>query len=642
MQSVAIIRRDSQKKSVRSSPVLSEILEPRMLLSAYTLNTLASFQMGSGNPWNPTGSSMVEDSAGDIFGLVSQVGSTQRNGIFELAKGSNTPTLAGEIIPTFGPGNVSNGETGGLVMDENGNIFGSQSLTGDPSGDGVVFELPSGSHTVMTVAQFNGSGNGSGPVGHLINDSTGNVFGTTRAGGANNAGTVWEVAAGTTAITVLASFPPSAASGSANGLVMDANGNLFGTIGTNQATPSSTNFGSVWELPKGGGSVNILASFDGSNGSNPVSPLYVDASDNVFGETEFGGPDFTSGNNQSGDGTIFEVAAGSGTIHTAAIFSPQIGQPVQGVTADAAGDLFGVTTTTPDQVFELPAGGNKITQLTTLGGDSPLQGLLLDSSGDLFGTTQSGGTNGDGAVFELTPSAASSSLTQTLSGKIPSAAIAGQKVNLSQTAKITNSGASTISGTITAKLFLATGATVDASSIQLTSLNKKAKLKPHAHLVFRFKVASLSAAVPNGTYHVILEITDPDGNVSQTASTATITVAPPQIDLTGVFSKTPVPGKNGKTVLTITVSNHGTTAATGPLAFNIDSSPDGLIGDATVITSENKKINLKPQKSQKITAVVTLSAGIYFIVIDLDPANAFHDVSLANNVFASATQVTVA
>ena len=46
-------------------------------------------------------------------------------------------------------------------------------------------------------------------------------------------------------------------------------------------------------------------------------------------------------------------------------------------------------------------------QLTTLvsfnGADGalPIAGLIADAAGDLFGTTNSGGTDGDGTVFEL-------------------------------------------------------------------------------------------------------------------------------------------------------------------------------------------------------------------------------------------------
>src|SRR5579871_6778498 len=112
MQCNSITCSQSQKKRAFSVGKFSEMLEPRMLLSGSTLTTLASFTKGAGQPWNPTGSSLVEDSAGDIFGLTSQVGSTGHNGIFELAKGASTPTLAAEIIPT-GAGKVPNGATGG-------------------------------------------------------------------------------------------------------------------------------------------------------------------------------------------------------------------------------------------------------------------------------------------------------------------------------------------------------------------------------------------------------------------------------------------------------------------------------------------------------------------------------------------------
>jgi hypothetical protein len=85
----------------------------------------------------------------------------------------------------------------------------------------------------------------------------------------------------------------------------------------------------------------------------------------------------------------------------------------------------------------------------------------------------------------------------------------------------------------------------------------------------------------------------------------------------------------------------GNVAAAGKLTFNIDSSPDGQIGDATLITPLIKKINIKPGKPAKITVATTLTAGSYFVVIELNPANSFADVNLANNTFAPSAQITV-
>jgi hypothetical protein len=237
-------------------------------------------------------------------------------------------------------------------------------------------------------------------------------------------------------------------------------------------------------------------------------------------------------------------------------------------------------------------------------------------------------------------SAGGSSVTPALGGALPSSTIAGQKLNATQTVTLT-AGPKSVSGTVKIALYLDTGTGVDAGAILLQSTSKRLKLKANGRLSTKLKILQLPASVPNGTYHVVVQVTDPAGVTSDAASAGTITVAPPQIDLAGAFSKTPVPGKGGKTVLTLNVSNMGNSAAAAALTFNVDRSPDGQLSDATVITTSTKKINLKPQKSTKIVDAVVLPAGAYFMVIQLDPSDAFKDINLANDVFASSSQVTV-
>ena len=79
-------------------------------------------------------------------------------------------------------------------MDSSGNLYGTTGQ-GGASGDGTVFELAKGSSTITTLASFNGS-DGDNPRAGLIMDSSGNLYGTTRDGGANGYGTVFELAKG--------------------------------------------------------------------------------------------------------------------------------------------------------------------------------------------------------------------------------------------------------------------------------------------------------------------------------------------------------------------------------------------------------------------------------------------------------------
>src|SRR5208337_1073544 len=100
-------------------------------------------------------------------------------------------------------------------------------------------------------------------------------------------------------------------------LVEDSSGNLFGT--TAYGGPSyyiDGGTGTVFEVAAGSGSITTLASFDGTNGAGPNGGLVEDSSGNLFGTTAYGGPMYSGGG--SGAGTVFEVAAGSGSISTIA------------------------------------------------------------------------------------------------------------------------------------------------------------------------------------------------------------------------------------------------------------------------------------------------------------------------------------
>jgi uncharacterized repeat protein (TIGR03803 family) len=131
-------------------------------------------------------------------------------------------------ITVLGTFNGANGELPyeGVVADKSGNLYGTASA-GGLFNDGTLFEVQQGSGTITAVASFNG-GNGSFPTSSLIEDSSGNLFGTTSSGGAYGDGTVFEVEQGSDIITTLASFDSSSGSpGPPSALILDSGGNVF-------------------------------------------------------------------------------------------------------------------------------------------------------------------------------------------------------------------------------------------------------------------------------------------------------------------------------------------------------------------------------------------------------------------------------
>ncbi len=348
--------------------------------------------------WWPC-AALIADSSGNLYGTTDGGGYAGYGAtVFEVAAGTHALTT----LVTFNNG--SNGEypESPLLADSNGNLYGTTS-GGGTYGCGLIFQVVPATHTLTTLVTFN-SANGQSPRGGLIADANGNFFGTTSGGGSINGqpsggGTVFEVTAGTHALTTLVTFTSGGASGANpfGGVIADSSGNLYGT--THYA--GTYGDGTVFEVAAGTHALTTLAMFNNSNGAGPQGSLLFDAHVNLYGTTIGGGA--------YGDGTVFEVAAGTHLLTALASFNGSNGSaPYAGVIADANGNLYGTTVDGGaygyGTVFELVASTHAINTLVSFNGTNgayPEGALLADAYGNLYGTTQQGGANNRGTVFEL-------------------------------------------------------------------------------------------------------------------------------------------------------------------------------------------------------------------------------------------------
>jgi hypothetical protein len=300
----------------------------------------------------------------------------------------------------------------GMVADAHGDLFGA-TYYGGADGVGALFEIPktaSGYGPETVLASFAAAGtNGENPNPNLIVDANGDLFGTTSGGAANGASTVFELpmtASGYGPLTSIANFYGT--NGSApNSLIADANGDLFGTTQSGGANGD----GVVFEIPKTaagfGAAVTLYTFTGGSDGANP-STLLEDASGDLIGTASNGG--------SNGVGTVFEIpktASGYGAGFGLYSFaSGAVGANPTSLITDANGDLFGATFNGGaygyGTVFEIPntpSGYGALVDLYTFTGGTDGSGpetLSFGANGALYGTASSGGANGGGTVFELT------------------------------------------------------------------------------------------------------------------------------------------------------------------------------------------------------------------------------------------------
>jgi uncharacterized repeat protein (TIGR03803 family) len=185
---------------------------------------LYSFAHGGADP----AASLVLDAQGNMYGTTLGGGTSRKGTVFKL-----TPSRKETILHSFGAGKDGNTPYAGLVLDAKGNLYGTTG-GGGASGHGTVFKVaPSGTETVLY--SFSGGTDGANPVAGLILDAQGNMFGTTSRGGdmsgcnGSGCGVVFRLTpAGHQ--TVLYSFAggtdgsdPEAA------VIFDSKGNLYGT-----------------------------------------------------------------------------------------------------------------------------------------------------------------------------------------------------------------------------------------------------------------------------------------------------------------------------------------------------------------------------------------------------------------------------
>ena len=301
------------------------------------------------------GAGLIADRHGNLYGTTPGGGAANAGVVFKLSPGGIETVL----YSFCGKPGCSDGAGpgAGLIADRLGNLYGTTGGGGGPGCDGlgcgVVFKLsppipPATKWTETVLHSFVGS-DGGRPSSGLIADSKGNLYGTTGVGGASDRGVVFKLAPNGTE-TVLYSFCSltncSDGASPLGGLIADSAGNLYGT--TNDGGGSGCNYGPglcgvVFKLSPGG-TETVLHAFAGgsSDGAGPWAGLIADASGNLYGTTKGGG---ATGCPPPGCGVVFKLVPG-GTETVLYSFCSLTNcsdgiYPTAGLIADSSGNLYG-------------------------------------------------------------------------------------------------------------------------------------------------------------------------------------------------------------------------------------------------------------------------------------------------------------
>jgi uncharacterized repeat protein (TIGR03803 family) len=314
-----------------------------------------------------TEGAVVFDQAGNLYATNLGPLKTSLGFVFELSPGAGG-SWTEQTLYNFPPTGVhGHSPYGDLIFDSAGNIYGTTFYGGAYGGvnytDGAAFELipqAGGGWTEKLLHSFGSNTDGQEPFAGMIFDKAGNLYGTTFLGGANNLGTVFELipqGEGIWKEKILHTFghgtdgqQPKAK------LAFDSAGNLYSTT----TGGGLYGQGTVFELlPQSDGTWKeaVLHNFgNGTDGSAPYSDVILDASNNLYGTTFFGG--------QYGGGVLFKLTPGP-----------------DGSWAETIVHSFGNGTD----------------------GAGCLGDIIFDTAGNIYGTTLEGGTLQEGTVWEVTP-----------------------------------------------------------------------------------------------------------------------------------------------------------------------------------------------------------------------------------------------
>lgn len=401
---------------------------------------------------------LVADAKGNLYGTTYLGGGAYGFGnVFELshAKGGWKET----VLFNFTGGTDGGGPLDSLVFDAAGNLYGTTISGGQGQclwngtqwyGCGVVFELtPSGKIWQENVlfSFVPGQTKGVMPVGGLVFDGAGNLYGTTYAPGVDRGPRYSRTAGGANPPTYWGCNDPGCGgsvfelsptqggwqeqdiygfTGGSDGgvseanLAFDAAGNLYGTTVYGGSTGCrGYGCGVVFEVSPGkrGWSESVLHTFSGSDGAYPQGSVIFDSHRNLYSTTSYGG----SGNcsvsyEPAGCGTVFRLKPEKAGWKESVLYNfgdgDDGGIPFAAVIMDSQGDLLGTTfdggSGHEGVVFKLAPSGHSwkesaLYAFSYPGAGQPVSPLLAMPDGRLFDTSVNGGDQDYGAVFELIP-----------------------------------------------------------------------------------------------------------------------------------------------------------------------------------------------------------------------------------------------
>jgi uncharacterized repeat protein (TIGR03803 family) len=389
----------------------------------------------------PKAGPALDASTGALYGTTSTNGTDKTgNGVmYQLL-----PPTATDIKWAYSVLATNSFDIPPILLAANGIVYGYNISGVGKFGTIVALTGPSKSETILYA--FTGGSDGATPQGPLTMDSQGALYGTAYAGGTgctkdSGCGTVFKLTPPSVqgqawSFSVLYHFTGGAAGqGPHNGVILDKQGNLYGSAPFDYDT-RETYTSLIFKLtpPVGGGkwTESVLYRFYPTSCYSADAPLAIDGAGALYGVY------FVPDCNYTANEYVYQLkpsASDPKVWMKTVMYSFNADRPAQGydlaaqffpapLTVDPSGNVYGTTAAGgtgggSGTIFALKPkpgvpGKWNYTALLEFATDNtnananatgalPNGGLALDANGVLYGTTYQGGSGGKGAVYSLTP-----------------------------------------------------------------------------------------------------------------------------------------------------------------------------------------------------------------------------------------------
>jgi uncharacterized repeat protein (TIGR03803 family) len=321
-----------------------------------------------------------------------------------------------------------------LLRENSGTLYGAAFTSANGVGNGTIFKLsPSGKFSLLYA--FPGLGGlgtaGANPLGGLVRNAKGDIYGVTEGGGFGNGyGVVFKVSAsGKERVLHTFTGPPNDGLEPLATLVAGASGMFYGTTGfggSGECQGGQPVCGIAFAIDSAG-HYKIIHNFQGppTDGFEPWDNLVQDAQGNIYGTTMSGGSDQSGiacydGELLFGCGVVFKLSPNADGSWSEVILhnftGAEDGYDPSALAIDATGNLYGASFYGASQ--KCPGGCGAIFKLDTAGKFTVIHGftqastgmypyaVTLDAAGNLYGSTNGGNSScpyGCGTIFKLDP-----------------------------------------------------------------------------------------------------------------------------------------------------------------------------------------------------------------------------------------------